>query len=555
MAPADPTRIRRRRKLSFEEMVRANRHILSDISVFSRLILNKPLYEYQLQPVRQVIDSVIKGRGLEFLLVFPRQSGKNEAVAQLTVYLMNLFQRRGGNIVFGARGDGLGRGIRRLEQRLENPLNRGRWQKTGSPNSRILGNAAVIFISTHPATAARGETADWLLVIDEMQDQSAPHLEAVFEPMRAANNATGLYIGTVKSSLDALWQKKQQLERRQEKDGLQRVFIVSAGQVVAENPKYGIFLAGKIERLGRKHPIVASEYFNEPLGGDSRLFDRRRLALMRGDHRRGFPHTDLKRGGSSKQAGDHQDVSTLKEVVSPVFVGTLDVGGVDEATTDVYAALDNPGRDYTAAHIFSVELPAGGDADPIYRAVDVFVDQGSRHFQASTAQPGLAQRLLAWFEAWNVIHVVADDSGVGAGLVDWLKSRLGQGRVTGYTFSRSSKARLGVDFLSLVETGRFKYWSGEDEPLSDGWWFFAQAQACRYSLAEDGRLEQDLRWSVPAASRVNTPEGSELVHDDRLVSAALVSVIDGLWRERKIRLGSAASAIIPPVDPLDESSF
>ncbi len=433
MVPGNPSRNRRRRKLSFEEMVRANRYILSDVSVFSRLILDKPLCSYQLQPVRQVIDSVLKRRGLEFLLVFPRQSGKNEAVAQLTVYLMNLFQRRGGNIVFGARGDGLGRGIRRLEQRLENPLNRGRWRKISSPTSRILGNTAVIFISTHPATAARGETADWLLIIDEMQDQSAPHLEAVFEPMRAANNATGLYIGTVKSSLDALWQKKGQLERLQEKDGQQRVFLVSAEEVVAENANYGIFLVGKIERLGRKHPIVASEYFNEPLAGDSYLFDQRRLAIMRGDHRRGFPRIDLKSEGKSRQAR-----STSEEPVLPVFVGTLDVGGVDEATTDIYAALDNPGRDYTAAHIFSIEQPAGAGADPIYRAVDVFIDHGSRHFQAFSTQAGLAQRLLAWFEAWNVVHVVADDSGVGTGLVDWLKARLGPGRVTGYTFSRSS---------------------------------------------------------------------------------------------------------------------
>ena len=73
------------------------------------------------------------------------------------------------------------------------------------PVRRILGKASVVFLSTHPSAATRGETADWLLVIDELQDQVASHIEAVFEPMRAANNATALYIGTVKTTIDALW--------------------------------------------------------------------------------------------------------------------------------------------------------------------------------------------------------------------------------------------------------------------------------------------------------------------------------------------------------------
>ena len=58
---------------------------LSDMSLFSRLVLQVPLRPYQLAPLRPIIESVLRRQGREFLLIFPRQSGKNEAVAHLLV--------------------------------------------------------------------------------------------------------------------------------------------------------------------------------------------------------------------------------------------------------------------------------------------------------------------------------------------------------------------------------------------------------------------------------------------------------------------------------------
>jgi hypothetical protein len=143
-----------------------------------------------------------------------------------------------------------------------------------------------------------------------------------------------------------------------------------------------------------------------------------------------------------------------------------------------------------------------------------------------------------------------DKSGIGAGLADWLAAKLGRSRVTGFTFSPASKAGLGGRFMSLVETGRFKYWAGEEQPLSDGWWFFEQARACTYSLPEGGRFETALRWGVPASARVDTPLGRQAIHDDRLISAALVAVYDELFADGKLRAGRAISAIVAPFDPL-----
>jgi hypothetical protein len=511
---------------------------LSDVSYFSRHVLRMPLYEYQRRPVEAVVDSVLRRQGLEFLLIFPRQSGKNEAVAHLLVYLLNVLQRTGGNIVFGATGDGLGRGIRRLEQRLDNGLNRGRWRRGSRPVRRALGKASVIFMSTHPLAASRGETADWLLVIDEMQDQLPAHLEAVFEPMRAAHNASALYIGTVRLTTDALWLKRLELLRAEQADERPRVFVVGPEQVVAENRAYGRFLEGKVARLGRRHPIVASEYFNEPVDGHGRLFDRRRLDLMRGSHRRQSP--------PGRWAG-----------ARPVVVATLDVGGQDEAATEPLARLANPGRDYTVAHVFNLTLERPDDPGPTYRALDVFVDQGSRHFQSAPGRPALAQRLAAWLASWQIDHLVADESGVGAGLVDFLSARLGGHRVSGYNFATGhGKAALGSAFISVVETGRFRYWrQGEEEPLSDAWWFYRQLEACTYELPTGGRFERDLRWGVPPGARCDTPLGPMAVHDDRLISAALVAVCDNLYRQGHLSLARGASAVIRPVDPLTDEEL
>ncbi|NLF11488.1 MAG: hypothetical protein GX597_06845, partial [Anaerolineaceae bacterium] len=271
---------------STEARIRMLACVLVDLGLFSTLVIRIPLRRYQLAPLRAILDSVLYRRGMEFLLIFPRQSGKNEAVAQLLAYLLNLYRRVGGNMVYGATGNALGMGVERLEERLENPWNAGRWTRRVRPLRRCLGKAAVVFISSHPRATARGQTAHHLLVIDETQDQDGAHVEAVFTPMRAANNATALYIGTVKLSTDYLWTKKEELERETARDGRQRVFLVGPEEVTEENPAYKVFLDNQVRKYGRHHPIVASEYFLEPIDGTGGLSDARRRALMRGIHLR-----------------------------------------------------------------------------------------------------------------------------------------------------------------------------------------------------------------------------------------------------------------------------
>jgi hypothetical protein len=60
---------------------------------------------------------------------------------------------------------------------------------------------------------------------------------------------------------------------------------------------------------------------------------------------------------------------------------------------------------------------------------------------------------------------------------------------------------------------------------------------------------------VAASVKIGTPAGRQYLHDDRLLSAALVAEADRLYRQKKFVLGGGESALIRPVDPLRNLDF
>jgi hypothetical protein len=501
------------------------------IRPFSQLVIQTALREYQAVPVDEVINSVLGRKGLEFLWIFPRQSGKDEAIAQLCVYLLSVLNRLDSHMVhIYPTGGQLSTGIDRLESRLDNVLLSDRWWSKSKPTRRGVGSAQIGFFSGHPLARAEGATANTLLIVNECQDQVEAVVERRFTPMRASSNATALYVGTVRTTSDYLWKVKQRLEKLQAEDGFPRVFVVSPYDVGAENAHYLEFVESQVKTKGRQHPTVRTEYFNEPVDVAAGLFPRRRRALMLGKHKR--------------QDGPEEGVS---------YVALVDVGGQDEAAVEqggggaeAQGGLDNPGRDYTVCTIVRVVRDPTIVIGPVYEVVDVFVDQGSRHFQSAAGGASLFDRLLAYLKHWGAAAVICDMTGVGQGLTDALAEAYNRA-VFGFDFAKSyGKARLGSDFLAVVETGRFQYFCDDylDEN-SDAWWFMTQAEHCGYELAEGLPIERGLRWGVsPSVSVVLSDGSTELVHDDRLLSAALVAELDRLIREGEVFVGTGESAVI-----------
>src|ERR687885_888022 len=266
----------------------ALRRLYADIGVFSRgLLPRQALRAYQLEPARAIVDSVLNRRGLQFALVFARQAGKDETLAQLLAYLLNLHQRAGGSIVVAAptfRPQSL-IGKARLLARLDNPLNRGRVEERAG-YVVALGRASVRFLSAGPSANARGETASLLLVANEAQDVEPDRWDAVFDPMAAATNATTVFSGTVWSDRTLLARQMRHLRALERADGARRVFTVPWTRVAEDLPAYGERVRARIAQFGRDHPFIRTEYDLQELDGAGGLFGPARRAQLAGDHPR-----------------------------------------------------------------------------------------------------------------------------------------------------------------------------------------------------------------------------------------------------------------------------
>ncbi len=407
--------------------------------------------------------------------------------------------------------------MRRLQRVLENNLlTRGLWTKVSGYIYR-LGSARIFFLSGSPEANIVGATANLLLEVDEAQDVEIPKYEKEIAPMAASTNATRVFWGTAWTSQTLLARELRAAREAQRTDGLQRVFVADADAVAAEVPAYGKFVAAKVARLGRSHPMVRTQFFGEEIDGDGGMFPPERRARMLGSH----AWLDAPQKGR-------------------LYALLLDVAGQDEAveegSTGDITALSNPSRDATALTIVEVDLSTLCDPilrAPTYRCVQRFQWLGEKHDR-------LYAELLALAEAWQARYLVVDATGVGAGLAAFL-SRALPGRVIPFLFSSASKSKLGWDFLTVVDSGRWKEPGGEAAPLGQS--FKSQLAFCQYQILPGP--EKRMRWGVPDGTR--DPASGELVRDDLLLSAALCAVLEGVpW------LPGAPALVVPGRDPLKD---
>lgn len=465
------------------------------------------LRPYQLAVARQIIDSVERGLGNQFAVVFARQSGKDELLAQLVSYLLSRHSGSadGGSVVMVTptlRPQGM-IARRRLLDRLSAPAMApfGRYRSDGNVVS--LGRASCAFLSAHPYAQARGETATLLLGCNEAQDVAPSRWDAVFDPMGASNNATQVFSGTVWTSRTLLARQMAYLSEQERKDGVTRVFKVGWEEVARYVPRYGEQVRARIVQFGRDHPFIRSEYFLEEIDSEGQLFGPARRAQMRGDHPR------LRSAMPGRQ-----------------YALLLDVAGADEIAAyapgaDIGDAPDNlPGGRRDATALTVVEADLSGLDDPLvmrprYRVVDRRLWVGTPHPQLYATISDLA--LNVWHARW----VVVDATGVGAGLAGFLAQRL-PGRVVPFVFTVQSKSQLGWDFLSMVDAGRYKEYAEDTEHETALFW--TQVEQCGSQVGHGpGR---PLRWGVEHAA----------THDDLLISAALTAVLDRQdWRPRIAR--------------------
>ena len=73
--------------------------LLGDIKVFSQKGSRIKLRKYQEQAAEAIIDSVKKAKGRTIVVVFPRQSGKNELQAHIEAFILACLQDKEAELV------------------------------------------------------------------------------------------------------------------------------------------------------------------------------------------------------------------------------------------------------------------------------------------------------------------------------------------------------------------------------------------------------------------------------------------------------------------------
>lgn len=482
--------------------------LLGDIALFCRYFSGRRLRGYQLAVAEAIRQSVIRGWGDTIVVMFPRQSGKNELQAQIEAYLLTLYHKFSVEMVKVSPTwkPQTENAMRRLERVLERNLFLCLRYKKEAGYIYRAGEARIYFFSGEPSANVVGATANLLLECDEAQDIRCEKWDKDFAPMAASTNATRVFWGTAWTSQTLLareFRAAQRRERELAKDGTPRrlAFRITAEEVRKEVPAYGAFVDEQIRRLGRNHPLVRTQYFSEEIDAESGMFPPARRALMQGTH-----------------------PEQLSPTPGKIYCLLLDVAGEDEnRREDDSAALSNPGRDATCLTVVEVDLSTLGDdliRAPRYFCVTRYLWEGRRH-------SALYGEIKALAEHWQARYIVVDATGVGAGLASFLE-RAFPGRVIPFIFSQKSKSELGWGFLALIETGRFKEFAAQHPSL-----LLRQAEACQFSV--QGGAGKVLRWGVPEGSR--DPVSGELIHDDALISAALCAVLDSqVWGVAEVEL-------------------
>jgi len=489
---------------------------LQSITDFTAQAGGLRLRTYQQDAANAILDSVINRRGLSFVVLFPRQSGKNELQAQIETYLLVLHYRSCSpemvKISPTWKPQSLN-AMRRLERVLShNFFTCSLWFKE---SGYIYGyhEARIFFFSGSPTANIVGATASLLLEVDEAQDITIEKWDKEIAPMAASTNATRVFWGTAWTSRTLLARELRSAQAAQEQDGIQRVFRISADEVRKEVPAYGKYVDEQVSRLGRNHPLVKTQYFSEEIDSEIGMFPPHRLSLMVGTH-------------------------PLRVAPQPanLYAATIDIAGEDESILD--GDFSKSSHDSTALTIFEVDLATSNDIlltsptlshTPTYRVVNRYTWTGIKHAILYPVLRGI-------LDLWQPRYIVVDATGIGQTIYSLLENAYPY-QVIPFIFTAKSKSDLAWNFLSIIETGRYKDLPPATSPL-----FWQQLESCQSKILEGpGRM---IRWGVPDGTR--SIETGELIHDDLVISAALCSVLDQqTW-------GLACSQVIQSRDPIQE---
>ena len=498
------------------------------------------LRTYQAEALRTIYDAVMTGKGGRFAVTFPRQSGKNETQAQLEAAVMAASLYRGGNIIkilpteknqgristerlakilinrhMGTGPEGactpgrtglplaIGRRVPEVQARSADPSLFHRKKDEIS-----YGSTKLRCLSASPNAAIVGATADLLLEVDEAQMVPADKFDRDAAPMAASTNAVQVFWGTAWDDQTLLARETRLAHLDGDKDGRRHVFTTTCTEVGKEVPEYAEFVKGQIERLGREHPAIRTQFFCEEITELTSMFTADRIIKMKGDH--------------DPLYGPEQD---------RCYVFLIDVAGSDELTPSAKKSNGfSDRRDATVVTICDVYLPE----DKAYDKKNFVWKVVARRLYRNTRTELLERELCGEIDRWRPKKIIIDHSGMGAMLSDILIGKYKK-KVYPIDITAPNKTKMAWDFLAMVDTGRWvEYKGNEMEVLQSGWrpgtdryellkepellqqMFFRELRACRIEPTGNG---MNVRWGVKDGTRDHAT--GRMIHDDLVMSAAM----------------------------------
>ena len=452
---------------------------------FSKFHIGITLRPYQRKAADAIIKSVFARDGKTFVIIFSRQSGKDEMLANIFLFLMLRFYEWGCDMVC-AQPTFKPQTINAMERLLKRGANFGRQLRRTAGYIIRLGQARISYFSGEPTANVVGATADRLLVMNEAQDILPAIYDKRFSPMAASGFATKVFSGTSWTSDTLLAREKRAALLAQEQDGIQRVFIVDSTQVSRSNKHYKRHVEHEIKKLGRQHPFIKTQYFCEEIDAQAGMFNEARRGLMVGD----------------QPAQDHAQAGHL-------YAFLIDVAGQDEQLMNL-EGMGNLGRDSTTLSIVSIDLSMLETLQaPIYRIVNRQSWVGVSHMQ-------IFGQLAAAIAAWRPQHIIIDATGVGEGLYSMLFKAHGE-KVLPVKFTQQAKSEIGWGYLAVIESGRLR----DCSPTAE---VDLQYLKCQSEILPGPA--KTLRWGVKDGTR--DPNSGELIHDDYVLADALTAMLDKL---------------------------
>ena len=470
-----------------------------NIAAFSRDVIGYPLYKYQITWAQHIMDVVASHQNKTIVVKMPRQSGKNEASAQLEVAILARFGVKGGEIVKVAPTfkPQIVNSKLRLDLRSRQAMDRLPELQFRATMGYMLRcrNAGISFLSADPKASVVGATASLLLEVDEAQDVQPAIYDKNFAPMRSSTAAPVVAYGTTWSD-DTLLQLLENDVLEGRTPG--QVFTVTVDAVAAENPAYGDYVTAETARLGRQHPLIKTQYYMEVLANRGRIFNKTQLQSMLGDH--------LSQTGRTTQTQ---------------IVAGLDFAGADENAGELISITTGSKRDSVALTIGAVtwNRVVVGVIEPSVRIL--------ARYEWTNLHPlslnSVLYTLLA--QTWKISRIHCDATGIGATGTSLLAKQLdpaGSGRVVARIFDGSwnTQTELASYYIAAVNAGRLLDYkptgfdpiaiAGQPEPDRNdpdhhAWWQRGHARL-------EARPSQRFRAYVPQT------EG----HDDLLISEMLM---------------------------------